>query len=127
MDKKGQLMGVPVKLVIALVIGVMSMGILTQFVNTADRTMLRDMMVDFDISGNDLEVKVFDAQSEKPLNASTVVVDYPGGKLAHTLGSHSNSYTFHLPVEEDEVVVAQVRVTHNGYIPWKGEAAVSGE
>ncbi len=56
-------MGVPVKLVIALVIGVMSMGILTQFVDTADRTMLRDMKVNFDVQGNQLTVNVQDAQS----------------------------------------------------------------
>lgn len=118
-------MGVPVKLVIALVIGVMSMGILTQFVDTADRTMLRDMKVNFDIQGNQLTVKVQDAQSRDSLTGATVSVEYPGGTLAHTLSSDSNSYTFSVPTEGDSVIV-NVRVTHNGYIPWEGEAAISG-
>jgi hypothetical protein len=37
MEEKGQLMGVPIKLVMALVIGTMVMGILMQFVGTAAR------------------------------------------------------------------------------------------
>lgn len=117
-------MGVPVKLVIALVIGVMAMGILTQFVDTADRTMLRDMKVNFDIQGKNLEVNVKDAQSRDPLNGATITVEYPGGTLAHTLGPKSNSYTFSVP-SQNETAVVNVRVTHNGYIPWEGEAAVS--
>ena len=123
MNEKGQLMGVPIKLVIALVIGVMSMGIMTQFVNTADRTMLRDMEVKFETTKNQLKVRTFDAQSHKPLTGVTIVVNYSGNKLAHTLDADSNSYTFSIP-KEDEVVIASVRVTRNGYIPWKGEAAL---
>ncbi len=125
MNEQGQLMGVPIKLVIALVIGVMSMGILTQFVNTADRTMLRDMKVTFDISGNNLTIKVFDAQSQDPLNGATVSVKYPGGKLAKTLDQDSNTHTFSIPTN-GETTITNVRVTHNGYIPWEGQAAVEG-
>lgn len=118
-------MGVPVKLVIALVIGVMSMGILTQFVNTADRTMLRDMNVTTEISGNNLTVNVCDAQSQDPLNGATIAVECLGETLAHTLEPNSNSYTFSVPTKDD-VVIVSIRVTHNGYIPWEGEAAISG-
>lgn len=117
-------MGVPVKLVIALVIGVMSMGVLTQFVDTADRTMLRDMKVTFDIKGRDLTVEVYDAQSRDSLNGATIAVEYPGGTLAYTLSLDSNSHTFTVPVE-DGSVITKVRVTRNGYIPWEGEAAIS--
>lgn len=47
MKEKGQLMGVPIKLVMALVIGTMTMGILMQFIGTAERTILKDMKVTF--------------------------------------------------------------------------------
>lgn len=117
-------MGVPVKLVIALVIGVMSMGVLTQFVDTADRTMLRDMKVTFGIQGSDLTVEVYDAQSQNPLNGATIAVEYPGGTLAYTLSLDSNSHTFSVPAE-DGPVITKVRVSRNGYIPWEGEAAIS--
>ena len=123
MEEKGQLMGVPIKLIIALVVGVMAMGILTQFVDTADRAMLRDMEVNFDVSGDELTVTVQDAQSQKPLKGVTISVDYPGGTLAKTLSQNSNSHTFSVPVE-NETVITDVRVTKNGYIPWEGEAAV---
>ncbi len=124
MKERGELIGVPIKLVIALVIGVMCMGVLTQFVGTADRTMLRDMKVTFDISGNDLTVSVYDAQSQDPLNGATISVKYPGGTLARTLSSESNSHTFTVPIEDD-AVITKVRVSQNGYIPWEGEAALS--
>lgn len=123
MEEKGQLMGVPIKLIIALVVGVMAMGILTQFVDTADRTMLRDMEVNFDVSGNELTVTAWDAQSREPLNGVTMSVDYPGGTLAKTLTRNSNSHSFSVPME-NETVITNVRVTKNGYIPWEGEAAV---
>ena len=115
-------MGVPVKLVIALVVGVMSMGILTQFVNTADRTMLRDMKVEAKMSetGENFTVEVFDAQTDEPLDGATIKVDYPGGTLARTLGSDSNSHTFDDPTGFD-TVIANLRVTHHGYIPWEGQ------
>lgn len=116
-------MGVPVKLVMALVIGVMSMGILMQFVGTADRSVLKDMHVTFKTSGNQLTVTVQKARSREPLTGATIRVEYPGGTLAHTLGEDSNSYTFSVPV--DDAVVANVRVTHHGYIPWEGEVALS--
>ncbi|MFW5912056.1 MAG: hypothetical protein ACOCTL_01150 [Candidatus Hadarchaeota archaeon] len=124
MDDKGQLMGVPVKLIIALVIGVMAMGILTQFVDTADRTMLKDMKVTFNTTGSQLEVNVFDAQSQDPLHGVTISVEYPGGKLAKTLDTESNSHTFDIPIEGGDTIT-KVRVTRNGYIPWEGEAAVT--
>lgn len=116
-------MGVPIKLLMALVIGVMSMGILMQFVGTADRAMLRDMQVTFDSSGNRLTVEVRDAQSGKPLGGATISVRYPGGTLANTLGEDSNAHTFSVPV--DGTTIATVRVTRHGYIPWEGEVALS--
>jgi len=124
MEEKGQLMGVPIKLVMALVIGTMTMGILMQFVGTAERTVLRDMDVRFTISRNSLTVKVYDAASGDNLGGSTVVVKYPGGIKAHTLGTNSNQYTFTVPLGGANVVVATVQVTRNGYIPWEGQAAL---
>lgn len=124
MEEKGQLMGVPIKLVMALVIGTMVMGILMQFVGTAERTVLRDMDVRFTTSSNRLTVKVYDAASGDVLGGSTVVVKYPGGMKAHTLGTDSNQYTFTIPLNGADVVVATVQVTRNGYIPWEGQVAV---
>jgi len=117
-------MGVPIKLVMALVIGTMVMGILTQFVGTAERTVLRDMKVTFSTSSNRLTVKVYDAQSGDALNSATIVVKYPGGMLAKTLSESKNSENFTIPLNGASVVVTTVQVTKNGYIPWEGEAAV---
>ena len=129
MDNKGQLMGVPIKLVMALVIGTMTMGILMQFVGTAERTVLRDMKVTFPTtSGGKLTVKVFDAQSDDPLGGATIVVKYPGGTTAKTLRPENNEWkniTIPMPASAN-VVVATVQVTRNGYIPWEGQAAVGG-
>jgi len=111
MEEKGQLMGVPIKLVMALVIGTMAMGVLTQFVGTAT-------------SSNRLTVRVYDAVSGDALGGATVVVKYFGGMKAHTLGTNSNQYTFTIPMEAGSYTVVTVRVTHSGYIPWEGEAAV---
>jgi hypothetical protein len=124
MEEKGQLMGVPIKLVMALVIGTMTMGILMQFVGTAERTVLRDMDVRFTISSNRLTVKVYDAASGDNFGGSTVVVKYPGGMKAHTLGTNSSQYTFTIPLNGADVIVATVQVTRNGYIPWEGQVAV---
>jgi hypothetical protein len=125
MDNKGQLMGVPIKLVMALVIGTMTMGILMQFVGTAERTVLRDMKVTFpSTSRSKLTVKVVDAQSGNALTGATVVVKYPGGTLAKTLGENSQ-YQFTIPMSDANVVIATVQVTRNGYIPWEGQVAVS--
>lgn len=124
MEEKGQLMGVPIKLVMALVIGTMAMGILMQFMGTAERTILRDMKVTFSTSGNRLTVKVYDAQSGDNLGGATIVVKYPGGMKAQTLGPNSNQYTFTIPMGGAEYIVTTVRVTRNGYIPWEGEAAL---
>jgi hypothetical protein len=124
MDRAGQLTGVPIKLVMALVIGTMVMGVMMQFVGTAERTILRDMDVRFSVSGNKLTVKLYDAASGENLGGATVVVKYPGGMKAHTLGTNSNQYTFTIPLGGNDVVVATVRVTRHGYIPWEGEVAV---
>lgn len=124
MDRGGQLTGVPIKLVMALVIGTMVMGVMMQFVGTAERTILRDMDVRFSISGNKLTVKVYDAASGDNLGGATVVVKYPGGMKAHTLGTSSNQYTFTIPLGSNDVVIATVRVSRHGYIPWEGEVAV---
>jgi len=126
MDEKGQLMGVPIKLVMALVIGTMAMGILMQFVGTAERTILKDMKVTFPRTTSDnLSVKVFDAQSGGALGGATIVVKYPGGMKAQTCSEDSNQYRFTVPMEGADYVVATVRVTRNGYIPWEGEVAVT--
>jgi len=124
MDERGQLTGVPIKLVMALVIGTMAMGVLMQFVGTAERNVLRDMKVTFSTSSNQLTVKVYDASSNDALGGATVVVKYLGGMKAHTLGTNSNKYTFSIPLNGADVIVATVRVTRNGYIPWEGEVAV---
>lgn len=117
-------MGVPIKLVMAIVIGVMAMGVMTQFMGTAERMVLRDMKVTTSSSGGKLTVKVFDAQSNQALGGATVVVNYPGGMKAHTLGQDSNQYTFSIPMGGNSVLIANVRVTRQGYIPWEGEVAV---
>lgn len=117
-------MGVPIKLVMALVIGTMAMGVLMQFVGTAERTVLRDMEVRFTTSSNRLTAKVYDAASGDALGGSTIVVKYPGGMKAHTLGTNSNQYTFTIPLNGADVIVATVQVTRNGYIPWEGQVAV---
>ncbi len=124
MDDKGQLMGVPIKLVMALVIGTMTMGILMQFVGTAERSVLKDMEIQFSTSKNRLTVKVYDAASGDALGGTTVVVKYLGGTDAHTLGKNSNQYTFTIPMNGAKAVVVTVQVTRNGYIPWQGQAAV---
>jgi len=129
MDNKGQLMGVPIKLVMALVIGTMTMGILMQFVGTAERTVLRDMKVVCSTSStsrNQLMVKVYDAQSGDNLSGTTIVVKYPGGMKAQTLGQNSSQCQFTIPMNGASVLVATVQVTRNGYIPWEGQAAIGG-
>ncbi|MDI6819439.1 MAG: hypothetical protein QMC89_00840 [Candidatus Hodarchaeaceae archaeon] len=119
-------MGVPIKLVMALVIGTMTMGILMQFVGTAERTILRDMKVTFPRTTSDnLTVKVFDAQSGDALGDATIVVKYPGGMKAHTCGESSNQNRFSIPMNGADCVVVTVRVTRHGYIPWEGEVAVT--
>jgi len=125
MNKKGQLMGVPIKLVMALVIGTMTMGILMQFVGTAERTILKDMKVTFPSTSNNLTVEVFDAQSGDALGGATIVVKYPGGMKAHTCSEDSNQHRFTLPMDGAEYVVVTVRVTRSGYIPWEGEVAIT--
>ncbi len=124
MEEKGQLMGVPIKLVMALVIGTMTMGILMQFVGTAERTVLRDMKVTFSTSSNRLTVNVYDAQSGDALNGATIVIKYPGGTQAKTLSEQRNYWEFTIP--STGVIVTTVQVTKNGYIPWEGQAAVGG-
>ncbi|MFH1821766.1 MAG: hypothetical protein ABH852_04935 [Methanobacteriota archaeon] len=117
-------MGVPIKLVMALVIGTMTMGILMQFVGTAERNVLRDMDVRFSTTSKKLTVKVYDAASGDAIGGATVIVKYPGGTDARTLGSESNQYTFTVSMNGAKVVVATVQVTRHGYIPWQGQVAV---
>ena len=124
MEETGQLMGVPIKLVMALTIGAIAMGIMMQFMGTAERSGIRDMDVALSVSGNRLTVKVYDAATGNPLNNATVVVSYPGGTKAQTLGSSSNQYTFTIPLSGRSDVVVNVRVTHSGYIPWESQAVV---
>jgi hypothetical protein len=91
------------------------MGVLVQFIGTAERSIIRDMDVRASVkSGNKLTVKIYDAATGEDLNGATVVVSYPGGIKAHTLGANSNQYTFDLP---DDAVLATLRVSHEGYIP----------
>ena len=117
-------MGVPIKLVMALVIGTMVMGVMMQFVGTAERTVLKDMDVKFTVSSNRLTVKVYDAASNDPLYQSTILVKYPGGTDGKTLGTNTYQYTFTIPTNGADVVVTTVQVTCHGYIPWEGQAAV---
>ena len=124
MDSRGQLMGVPIKLVMALVIGTMAMGVLMTFMGTAERNVLRDMDVQFTISKNRLTARVYDAASGDALGGTTILVKYPGGTDAHTLGKETSQYTFTIPLNGAKVAVADVQVTRNGYIPWQGQAAV---
>jgi hypothetical protein len=124
MDEKGQLMGVPIKLVMALVIGTMTMGILMQFVGTAERSVLRDMDIQCSSTSKKLTVKVYDAASGDPLGGVTIVIKYPGGTDARTLGRDTSQYTFTVPMNGAKVVLATVQATRNGYIPWQGQVAV---
>jgi len=87
---------------------------------------LKDMKVTFPhTTSNDLTVKVFDAQSGGVLGGATIVVKYPGGMKAYTCSEDSNQYGFTVPMEGANYIVATVRVTRNGYIPWEGEVAVT--
>jgi len=127
MEDKGQLTGVPIKLVMALVIGAMVMGIMTQIVGTAERTAMRDMHVSLDrASKGYLKVRVEDAQSGEPLDGATIIVRYPGGTKADTISGRSDgSHTFRIPMGGKSYVLVSVRVTCPGYIPWEGEVVVS--
>lgn len=117
-------MGVPIKLVMALVIATMTMGVLMQFVGTAERSVLRDMDVQFSISTKKLTVKIYDAATGDALGGATVVLKYPGGADARTLGRDTNQHTFTVPLNGASFVVVTVQVTHSGYIPWQGQVAV---
>ncbi len=123
MDEKGA-MDIPIKLVIALAVGAISMGVLTQFVNISERMVWRDMRVLLSYKGGgSLQVSVFDAETGQPLNGATVEVRYPNGLKLHTLGPSSSSYTFRLPTSGTPYL-ARVRVTRPGYLPWEGQIAV---
>ncbi|MEM2875022.1 MAG: hypothetical protein QW567_03270 [Candidatus Hadarchaeales archaeon] len=124
MDSRGQLMGVPIKLVMALTIGAVAMGIMMQFMGTAERSGIKDMDVALSVSSNRLTVKVYDAATGNPLNNATVIVSYPGGTKAQTLGVSSNQYTFTIPLNGRSNVVVNVRVTHSGYMPWESQVVV---
>ncbi|MEM2281939.1 MAG: hypothetical protein QXH26_00100 [Candidatus Hadarchaeales archaeon] len=111
----------PLRLVISLAVAMFCLTVLMQFVRTSERVMLRDFSVTFQTGTGRLTVKVFDAQTGSAVGGATITVSYPGGKKAHTLGATSNSYTFSLP---PDVLIANVRVTKNGYLPWEGEVAL---
>jgi hypothetical protein len=97
------------------------MGVLMQFVGTAERSVIRDMDVKFtDIKSDQVKVKVYDAATGNPLNGSTISLSYPGGTKVYTTGNNTNHHTFKgLPSD----TVFNVRVTHEGYIPWEGQVA----
>jgi len=101
MDEKGQLMDIPIRLVMALVIGMLCMGVLVQFVGTAERTVIKDLDVQLDTRSYSstkkrLTVEVNDASSGDPVGGATVQVTYSGGSDAKT--NSSNSFTFLHPL-----------------------------
>ena len=121
MDARAELTEMPLKLVISIAIAMFCLTVLMQFVRTSERAMLKDLDVQFQISSSRLTVKVFDAQTGKPVGGTTITVSYPGGMKAHTLGTNSNSYTFTIP---SGILLVNVRVTKSGYLPWEGEVAL---
>ena len=122
MDARGELTEMPLKLVISIAVAMFCLSVLMQFVRTSERTMLRDLDVQFQTSKGKLTVKVFDAQTGNPVGGATITVTYQGGVKAYTLGPNSNSYTFTIPAG---VLIANVKVTKNGYLPWEGEVALT--
>ena len=121
MNAKGELTEMPLKLVISIAVAMFCLTVLMQFVRTSERAMLKDLDVQFQTSSGRLTVKVLDAQTGKPVGGATITVSYQGGVKAHTLGTNSNSYTFTIP---SDVLLANVRVTKSGYLPWEGEVAL---
>lgn len=121
MDARG-ITEMPLKLVIAVAVGVFCLAVLTQYAKTAERLMLRELDVQFQTSKGKLTVRIFDAQTGAAVGGATVVINYHGGRVARTLGANSNSYTFTLP---NSVTLVNVRVSKNGYFPWEGEVALA--
>jgi hypothetical protein len=122
MDARGELTEMPLKLVVSIAVAMFCLSVLMQFVKTSERAMLKDLDVQFQTSPGKLTVKVFDAQTGKPVGGATITVSYQGGMKAYTLGTASNSYTFTLP---SWVLLVNVKVTKNGYLPWEGEVALT--
>lgn len=123
MDSRGQMMDLPIKLVMALVVGMLCLGVLTKFVGTAERSIIADMKVNLSVrpysqSRRTVVVEVYDASSGAPLSSPTIEISYPGGMDFAT--PSSNSASFLVPPG----VIAKVRVTCPKYLPWEGQIAV---
>jgi len=122
MNERGELLDIPIRLVMALMIGTLCLGVLVQFIGTAERSVIRDLDVHLDTSRYSstqkrLVVKVNDASSGEPVSGATVQVSYPGGSQAKT--NSSSSFSFLVPRN----TIVTVRVTHSQYLPWEGQIA----
>ncbi|MEM1689193.1 MAG: hypothetical protein QXU01_00250 [Candidatus Hadarchaeales archaeon] len=123
MNNRGQMMDLPIKLVMALVVGMLCLGVLSRFIGTAQRSIISDMRVnlrvqDYSSSKKKVLVEVYDASSGVPLNSPTIEISYPAGRDAIT--PSGNSASFIVP----SGVIATVRVTAPNYLPWEGQIAV---
>lgn len=115
-------MDIPIRLVMALMIGMLCMGVLVQFIGTAERSVIHDLDVQFQTHSysstkSRLTVEVNDASSGESVSDATVQVLYPGGSLART--NSSNHFSFLVP----KSTIVTVRVTHPNYLPWEGQVA----
>lgn len=122
-DNRGQMMDLPIKLVMALVVGMLCLGVLSRFIGTAQRSIISDMRVnlktqDYSPTRKRVLVEVYDAFSGIPLNNPTIEISYPAGREAIT--PDGNSASFLVP----RGVIATVRVTAPNYLPWEGQIAV---
>jgi hypothetical protein len=121
-NERGELMDIPIRLVMALMIGTLCMGVLTQFIGTAERSVIRDLDVQLETRSYNrtqkrLIVEVYDASSGDPVSGATVQVFYPGDTQAKT--NSSNRFSFLVPRN----TLITVRVSHPGYLPWEGQIA----
>lgn len=122
-DDRGQMMDLPIKLVMALVVGMLCLGVLSRFIGTAQRSIISDMRVnlrlqDYSSTRKKVLVEVYDASSGLPLNGPTIEISYPAGRDAIT--PNGNSASFLVPLG----VIATVRITAPNYLPWEGQIAV---
>lgn len=116
-------MDLPIKLVMALLVGMLCLGVLTKFIGTAQRSIISDMRVSLSVqshssSSRRVVVEVYDATSRAALNGPTIEISYPGGGEALTPAG--NRASFIVPVG----VIVTVRVTYPNYLPWEGQIAV---
>jgi hypothetical protein len=123
MDSRGQMMDLPIKLVMALLVGMLCLGVLTRFIGTAQRSVISDMRVSLSVqnhssSSKKVVVEVYDASSGTVLNGPTIEISYPGGGEALTPAG--NRASFIVPTG----VIATVRVTYPNYLPWERQIAV---